>query len=59
MNIPDLIQAWNYGAELYIKQAKEAKSKELPYEEQITMAICLKACAKQLEEAINETEEKS
>lgn len=50
--IQKLISRWRKDAEQYQSQVEEARAKNLPHDQMLSMMTALRACAKELEIAL-------
>ncbi len=44
-----MIRRWKSDADQYQKQVEEARAKNLPHAQMLSMMVCLRACAKEVE----------
>lgn len=44
-----MVRRWKADADQYQKQVEEARAKNLPHDQMLSMMVCLRACAKEVE----------
>ena len=50
--IRELRDRWRRGADQYQRQVEEARSKNLPHDQMLSMMTCLRSCARDLESSV-------
>ena len=44
-----MVRRWKADADQYQKQVEEARAKKLPHDQMLSMMVCLRGCAKEVE----------
>jgi len=50
--LTELAQRWRRDADQYQRQVEEARAKNLPHDQMLSMMTCLRLCARELESSI-------